>query len=103
TRIDDIGITRDIEKDEVTVNEYLGAHDPEADRRQVQHDGVVNGDPETDRHQIEKNVQWLRHISETGERNDNHHPAERGVNHAVEPELLRRKGEFAVDRKQQQG
>jgi hypothetical protein len=99
TRINDIGITRDIEEVEVTVNESLCAHDPEAYCRQIQHDGVVNGDPETDRHQIEKDVQRLWHNSETGERNDNHHPAERGVDHAVERELFRRNGELAVDRK----
>src|SRR5207248_8657574 len=56
-RINDIGITRDIKEVEITVDKSLGAHDPETDRRQIQHDGIMNGDAETDRHQIEENMQ----------------------------------------------
>src|SRR5256885_9585857 len=70
---------------------------PETDRCQIQHDGVMNGDPETDRHQIEKNVQWLRHNAETGKRNDNYRATKRGIDYAIEPELFRRNGELAVD------
>jgi len=96
-RINDVGITRDIEEVEITVNESLSAHDPETDRCQIQHDGIMNGDAETDRHQIEENMQWLRRHSETGKRNDNHRATERGIDYAIEPELFRRNGELAVD------
>ena len=43
----------------------------------------------SDRDQIEQNVNWMRHHSETGQRNHNHDPAEHGVDHAVESKLFR--------------
>src|SRR6476469_2365295 len=47
-----VGIAGDLEEIKVAVNQALGADDPEADRGQGEHDGVMNGDPETKRDQI---------------------------------------------------
>src|ERR1700741_4747202 len=49
-----VGITRDVEEIKVTINETLRAHDPEADCRKTEHNGVMNRDTEAQRGHIKQ-------------------------------------------------
>src|ERR1051326_2378297 len=98
-----VGIARNVEEIEVAVDQALGADDPEADRGQSEHDGIMDGDTETDRHQIKHDHARARHDLQLGQRDANDDGAENGVQDAVEPELFRRDGELAIDRQREQG
>ena len=41
-----VRIARDIKKIKIAVDKSLGSDDPETDRRQAEHDGVMHGDAE---------------------------------------------------------
>src|SRR5947199_814870 len=83
-----VRITRYIQKIKVTVNESLGAYDPEAHRRQAKHDGVMHRNPKSERGHVKQDGCWTRHNSQARQRYANHRASERRVDDAVEPELL---------------
>ena len=88
-RKNDVRIARDVEEIEVTVNQSLGAHDPETDRGQSEHDRVMDRDAETERDEIKQNGQRSGTLRAVAKRNDDHDRAEERVDHAVETELFR--------------
>ena len=64
SRINHIGVARDVEKIEVAVNQALGADDPETDGGQAEHDRVMHRDAEHERGEVEQDRHRTRHEAE---------------------------------------
>src|SRR5205823_13773289 len=92
-RINYVRITRDVEKVEIPVDQPLRADDPKTHRGKAEHDRIAHGDAKDERTQIKQDRQRIWHDPELGQRDADHHATERGVNDAVETELLRGNGE----------
>src|SRR5439155_12179531 len=52
---DDVRIAGNIEEVEIAVDQSLGAYDPEADRGQTEHDGIMDRYPENERGKVKQN------------------------------------------------
>src|SRR5213593_2769061 len=62
-REDHVWIAGNVQKVKVTVDQALRPHDPEADRRQAEHDRVMHGDAESERDQVKQDRHWIWHDS----------------------------------------
>jgi len=97
-----VGIAGDVKEIEVAVNQTLRPNDPETDRREREHDWVMDRDAEANRDEIKRDHPETGHDLQFGQGDDHHRGAQECVQDAVEPELFRRDGELAVDRQDQE-
>jgi hypothetical protein len=93
----DVGITSDVEKIEIAVNQPLGAHDPEADGGEAEHDRVMHRHPETKRDQVKQDCLRSWDDAELGQRDTHHGGADDSVDNAVQPKLFRGNSELTID------
>src|SRR4029077_4443728 len=59
-----VGVTGDVEKIEVAVHQTLCAHDPETDRGQTKHNGIMNRNAKDQRGQVKQDRYRIRHKAE---------------------------------------
>src|SRR6266542_2507781 len=97
-REDHIRVASNVQEVKVAVNQTLRPHDPKTDCCQAEHDGVVHGDAESERDHVQQDRHWGWHDPKLRQRNTDYHATQRGVDDAVEGELLAGNSKLAVQR-----
>src|SRR5882762_3891290 len=84
-----VRITRNVQKIKIAVDQSLSAHDPETDRGQAQHYGIMHRYAKAERGDVKQDGYWIRGYSQARQGYANHSTSERGVDDAIQPELFR--------------